>query len=109
MALNPMGKIPTLVDDGFSLWESAAILWYLASKHGGPLLPKDLVGEADTLRWMFFGSSHLDPHFSTFIFERFIKARRNQPPDETLTRAAEAQLARFVPVVEGQLAEREYV
>jgi glutathione S-transferase len=110
LALNPLGKWPTLTDGPFVLWESAAILWYLATEHGGrPLLPSGAKGEADTIRWMFFGASHIDPYFTALVVERYIKARRNVPPDETATLAAEAQLSRFVPVVEQKLTAASFI
>jgi hypothetical protein len=61
------------------------------------------------LRWMFFGASHLDPYFTTLVVERFIKARRGEQADEALAASAEQWLARFVPVLEAQLAGREYL
>src|SRR5215467_3835916 len=61
LALNPMGKIPTLTDGDLSLWESAAIMCYLAQQKDGALYPKDARGSAETLRWLFFCSCHIDP------------------------------------------------
>ena len=55
LALNPMGKVPTLTDGAFVLWESAAVLFYLASKNApSALCPADAQPQADTTRsWSF--------------------------------------------------------
>jgi glutathione S-transferase len=51
--MNPMSLVPTIDDDGFVLWESHAIVRYLAAKHGaGTLWPVDLRQRADSDRWM---------------------------------------------------------
>jgi len=51
--MNPMSLVPTIDDDGFVLWESHAIVRYLAAKHGaGTLWPADLKQRADSDRWM---------------------------------------------------------
>jgi glutathione S-transferase len=50
-ALNPFGQIPAIDDDGVVVTESGAILFYLARK-SGKLLPRDLAGEAQVLRWI---------------------------------------------------------
>ena len=51
--LNPNSLVPTIEDDGFVLWESHAIVRYLAAKHGaGSLWPTDLRVRADADRWM---------------------------------------------------------
>ena len=53
LALNPNGLVPTISDDGFVLWESNAIVRYLAARHGsGTLWPEDLRERADAERWM---------------------------------------------------------
>jgi glutathione S-transferase len=53
LAINPNGHIPAIDDDGFVLWESHAIVRYLAAKHGaGTLWPADLKQRADSDRWM---------------------------------------------------------
>ena len=52
-ALNPNGRVPTIVEDGFVLWESNSIARYLAAKHApGTLYPDDLRVRANGERWM---------------------------------------------------------
>src|SRR5258706_10798375 len=51
-AKNPFGQIPVIVDDGVVVTESGAIVVYLARK-SGKLMPRDLAGEAQVLRWSF--------------------------------------------------------
>lgn len=65
LRLNPHGKIPVLVDDGFCLPESDAILWYVAESHPGKgLLPQDRRGRAQALRWCDFASTGVYPAYS---------------------------------------------
>jgi glutathione S-transferase len=109
LARNPMGKVPTLADGDFTLWESAAIVCYVAQKSGGPLWPIEPRDLADTLRWLFFCSCHIDPYFVTLVAERFMKPQRGLPPEEILVSYAEQGLGRFVPVLEEQLARRPYL
>jgi glutathione S-transferase len=53
LKMNPNSLVPTIDDDGFVLWESHAIVRYLAAKHGaGTLWPTDLKARADAERWM---------------------------------------------------------
>jgi glutathione S-transferase len=53
LKMNPTGLVPTIEDDGFTLWESHSIVRYLAAKHGaGTLCPSDLKARADVERWM---------------------------------------------------------
>lgn len=58
LALNPTGRTPVLVDGDFKLWESNAILQYLASKNPTPLYPNDAKGRADVSRWQFWDLAH---------------------------------------------------
>ncbi len=110
LALNPMGKVPTLTDGDLALWESGAIMVYLARTHGGAAIaPEEPRAQAEMLRWMFFGACHLDPYLTTLVMERFIKARQGAQADEALTASAEHGLARFLPVVEQQLTPREHL
>jgi glutathione S-transferase len=110
LALNPMGKWPTLTEGDFALWESAAICWHLAAgRSAQTLLPAEPHSHADLLRWMFFCACHVDPYFTQLVVERFIKPRQGAPSDDAAAASAERWLARFIPVLEGQLQGREYV
>jgi glutathione S-transferase len=61
IALNPNKKMPTLEDDGCVLWESNAILFYMAARHpNSGLWPSDLRDQADVLRWLAWESAHWD-------------------------------------------------
>jgi glutathione S-transferase len=108
-AKNPMGKVPTLDDEGFIVWESGAILAYLANREESPLFPRDPRGQADVLRWMFFAATHIQPWMSTLGQERLIKPMRGLESNPTLIAHAERELARFVPVVDQALLGAEYL
>jgi glutathione S-transferase len=76
LALNPNKKMPTLEDGDFVLWESNAILFYLAAKHpDSGLWPADLQGQADVLRWLAWQSAHWDAESCGMVsFEKASKA-----------------------------------
>lgn len=57
LAINPIGKVPTIVDGDFKVWESGAILLYLAEKHGQmPASPEE---KAAIVQWVMFANSTL--------------------------------------------------
>lgn len=73
-ALNPNMRMPVLEDGDFKLWESNAILLYLAAqKPESGLWPSDARGQADVTRWMNWESAHWTPACSPFAFERVVK------------------------------------
>lgn len=64
---NPNGRIPTLqIEDGSHIFESSAIIWYLAE--GTPLAPKDRKARAETLQWMFFEQYSHEPYIAVARF-----------------------------------------
>jgi glutathione S-transferase len=61
LAINPNGRLPVIVDDGFVLFESLAITLYLAKKHSlGKLYPAKLEGEARAWQWSFWAIAEVD-------------------------------------------------
>src|SRR5258708_27222886 len=76
LALNPNKKMPTLEDNGFVLWESTAILFYMAANHpASRLCPPALKGQADLLPWLALESAHSDSEaVGIDAFEHFAKA-----------------------------------
>lgn len=76
-ALNPMGQVPVIDDDGVVLSESLAINLFLVKKYGGPLAPKDLAEEGQMLRWTLFAATQIEPQGVVVMLNRFGK-----PPTE---------------------------
>ncbi|MDX1376357.1 MAG: glutathione S-transferase family protein [Burkholderiales bacterium] len=106
-ALNPNGLVPTIDDDGFVLWESHAIVRYLAAKHGaGSLWPADLRVRADADRWMdwaFTFASVLRPVFWNLI---------RTPPEKRDSRLIDEGIRKtgeLATYVDRALADRAYV
>ena len=111
LARNPTGKVPIFIDDdGFVLWESAAILIHLAEKRSdATLLPREAHARAEVMRWLFFSATHIQPWLSVLGQERILKARRSEPPDASVLVLAERELGRFLSILEQELAERDYL
>jgi glutathione S-transferase len=61
LVLNPNGRLPTIEDEGFVLWESQAITLYLAKKHSpGRLYPATLEGEAKAWQWSLWAANEVE-------------------------------------------------
>src|SRR5580698_6346511 len=108
LALNPTGRVPTLVDGDFVLWESNAILEYLARAHPekklGGASPRDT---GEIARWMYMNAAHLSPNIAR-IFAHTIRL----PEDQRLPRIVEearAEVDRCLKAIEAQLAGREHL
>jgi glutathione S-transferase len=77
LTINPNGLVPVLDDDGFVLWETTAILQYLAVQYGPALLRiQDERARADVTRWQIWGVAHWQPALQAFIFENLFKRLR---------------------------------
>ena len=82
LKLNPNAQVPVIVDDGFVLWESQAIIRYLAEKNGSDLLPSDARERAIVDQWLGWQATELNP---TWMYAYKAKIR-NTPanPDPAL-------------------------
>jgi glutathione S-transferase len=102
LALNPLGKAPVLVDDGFVLPESNAIVAYLGERYG--LWPKGYQERAEALRWLFIEAHYLREPVSAVWFHRFFMPLVGGPSDESVAAKGETDLARPLKLLETRLA-----
>jgi glutathione S-transferase len=112
VSLNPNRKIPTLEDDGIVLWESNAILFYMASKRPeSGLWPSDLEGQADILRWLFWESAHWDAESCGMVaYEKGSKDVLGLgPPDPAFIARGEQNFSRFAAVLNDSLKGKTWV
>ena len=109
LAMNPMGRVPTLVDGDFVLWESNSIIRYLAMQYGpgASLYPADPKQRASVDRWLDWSLSTLQPAERP-VFWGYVRT----PPAERDTaalKAAEGPLANLWRVIDGQLQGRDFI
>lgn len=107
-ALNPYGRIPTLVDGGLVLYESSAILQYLEDVHPEPpLLPSDPAGRALAAMHVKICDLEFTPH--AIVIQRPKRMEPESTWDRKAFAAASERIARHYPVLERQLDGREYL
>jgi glutathione S-transferase len=107
LRMNPTALVPTIDDDGFTLWESHTIVRYLAAKHGaGTLWPTDLRARADAERWMDWAFT-----FQSAMRNVFWGLIRT-PPEKRDASAIEAgcrKSAELLAIPEAVLSEKPYI
>jgi glutathione S-transferase len=111
-AMNPNNKQPMLEDKGFVLWESNAILFYLATKMPqSGLWPSVMRHQADVLRWLFWQSAHWDAEsWGMVIYEKVSKAVLGLgPPDPAFIARGEQNFARFAAALNESLQGRRWL
>ena len=109
LALNPNNKTPVIVDENgpsgrFVLWETGAILSYLAEKTGR-FLPADPEQRAICWQWLMFQVSGVGPMFGQAAHFGFYAAERHTYAIERYTR----EVDRLLRVLDGQLTKTEWV
>lgn len=111
LKLNPNGKVPTLVDGDFVLWESDAIIQYLATrKPGTGLWPADERLRADITRWQCWQLAHWAPATDSLTWENLFKPMlKLGAPNAGVVNRAEEQLKFFGEVLDRHLANRDYI
>uniref|UniRef100_A0A4D5R9W2 Glutathione S-transferase 1-1 n=1 Tax=Scolopendra viridis TaxID=118503 RepID=A0A4D5R9W2_SCOVI len=93
-SINPQHTIPTIVDDGFALWESRAILAYLANKYGkdDKLYPKDAQKRGKVDQMLFFDMGTMYKSFGDYVYPQLLK---NEPADPEKLKALKVALGHF--------------
>jgi glutathione S-transferase len=111
LALNPTGRTPVLVDGDFKLWESNAILQYLASKNATALYPGDAKSRADVSRWQCWDLAHWGAQAcQPLTFENLVKKLVNlgAPDPAAVARASEC-FNKEAKMLDAHLAHHKYL
>jgi glutathione S-transferase len=110
-ALNPNQRVPTLEDGDLKLWESNAIIQYLATKKPeSGLLPTDERSRADVSRWQFWESTTWDPACAILVFERVVKRFfGGGAPDPVEVEKGLQRFHRAAKVLDAHLRGRTYI
>lgn len=108
---NPNGLVPLLEDDGFLLFESEAIMQYIADKfQAEELFPRDPKKRADIVRWQCWNLAHFGPSLQPIVYENFVKAMRGLgAPDRERVKEAEGKFHRFATVLDEHLKDRLFL
>jgi len=111
LRLNPNGKVPTLEDGDFALWESNSIGEYLCDiTPKQTLLPHDLKARADVLKWTHWTSAHFAPAVGILGFENFVKKFvTGQDPDPKEVARGEKLVNDLLAILERHLEGREWL
>ncbi len=111
LALNPTGRTPTLVDGDFKLWESNAIMTYLAGKTANSLWPNDARSRADIARWLSWQLAHWGKEAcEPLTFQLLVKKIMNLgPPDQTIVAKGIEAFNRDAAVLDAHLAKQPYL
>ena len=109
--VNPNRMVPALRDGDLVLWESNAIMQYLADcVPGNTLFPREPRARADIARWQCWELAHFNKAFGTLGFETFLKPNfLKQESDKEAVRLAQGDLARFAPVLDAHLKGRQFL
>ena len=108
LAINPNGRIPTLVDGDLVLFESMAINLYLAEQYGGALYPKAVADRAHALQWSVWGISEIEPLQMRIVVQKFFTPAKKQIAGEIAAPHRRGSSGRF-SVLDDALAERPYL
>ena len=109
LAMNPNGVVPTLIEDDFILWESNAILRYLAASNaeGAPFWPRDERARANVDRWMDWLQTTLGPQMTPVFWGLFRHAPEKR--DWAVINKAAARLGELYGILDGVLAGSDYI
>ncbi|MEM7393240.1 MAG: glutathione binding-like protein [Verrucomicrobiota bacterium] len=107
IAINPNGKIPAIIDhdnDGFTVFESGAIMMYLAEK-SGKLIPGDAEGRSEVLQWVMFQIGGLGPmQGQANVFHRYFPEKI-----PSVIERYQNETKRLYGVLDARLQDREYL
>ncbi len=107
-ALNPNLKVPVLVHDGGTLWESNAIMCFLSRAAGADLWPCDADRQIEAMRWLCWDLQHFTRYTGTLYFEHVIKAEFGiGEPDPAAVEEALGYVRKYAGILNDHLKGRD--
>ncbi|MEE3278323.1 MAG: glutathione S-transferase N-terminal domain-containing protein [Pseudomonadota bacterium] len=104
LSINPNGRIPAIVDDGFAVFESGAIMLYLAEKTG-KLMPRAVEGRSEVIQWLMFQMAGIGPmQGQAVVFVRYFPEEIPAAQDRYINESR-----RLYEVLDHRLEGREWL
>ena len=110
LKLNPNGRIPTIVDrsnNNFVVFESGAILWYLAEKYD-KFLTQNSNDKSQTLQWLMFQMANIGPMMGQAMYFQRIAAKLGEEQPFAIKRYVK-ESRRLMEILDKHLVDREYL
>ena len=109
LAINPNGKVPTLVKGERITWEADAVICQLSEDMGADLWPHD-ARQLEITRWFSWNAQHFTRAGGALYFENIVKRRFGiGAPDPVVVESETAQFRRFAQVLNDHLKGREWI
>ena len=109
LSINPMGRVPAMVDGDFKLSESVAIMRYIGRKSGSGLYPKGIEAQAEVDQWTDFSIHHVRSAMGRVQFNRVVAKFFGAEPDEKSLEAGLNFLATNLPFIEERLSKQPFL
>src|SRR5690606_34650415 len=106
--IHPLGRVPTLDDDGTIVWESGAILLYLADKFpNAGLMPTRLADRGQVYQWLTFGETSIHGYMGPMGFQMFRRAPEKR--DQAILARGRQRMPDVLAVLDRQLEGHDYI
>ncbi len=107
LKLNPNGKVPCLVDDGFVLWESLAINSYLTEKYNPALLGSNLQEKALVQQWSIWALGDLQAPMVDILIQLFFVPEEKR--DQALIKKSEEKIPGLLQILDQSLKNKDFI
>jgi glutathione S-transferase len=106
----PFGVVPVIEDEGFSLYESRAIIRYIDEKYSSTrLTPSDLQAKAKMEQWISVEHSYFTPAAMKIIIQKMFHPMRGQPVDQAVVEQGKTDTARTLDIMERALEGQQFL
>jgi len=109
LKINPGAKIPAIDDNGYTLFESNAIMKYLCRKYKSDFYPEAIKAQADVDKWLDYIAIHLGNGYGKVLFNKFLAKLVGADVDEQSLKDGYSFIERYLGIIDKQLAASTFV